>query len=149
MAGSAGAWPASNSQCVGIRNVGDQSKSPDGVTTQLLDEVQHALKIFKERPDVDDGVVESLNSIVSRLQTKRASLSKKASRDKTGETLRAMDVVSTEKAKANGVLDVVKAALTADKKGSLISTSVARQFWRFASCGCSSGFAAHVLVYIC
>ena len=101
----------------GAEATNDKSDVSDGVTQQLLDAGAHTLKDFKERADVDDGVVEALASLVSRLQSKRSNLSKKSGRDKTGETLRSMDAVGTLKTQVSAILDVVKNSLASEKKG--------------------------------
>ena len=96
--------------------LGGAKAKADQVTAQLLDEVDRGLQTFKGLQKLDAGSQESLSSLASRLQAKRTALSKKASRDKSGESLSTIDTVTMTKGRVAALVELVKAILTFEKK---------------------------------
>ena len=108
----------------------------DDVTQQLINEVDAALSSLKSRKILDQGIVESLSSLSSRLQSRRTALGKHASRDKSGTALNSINVVSGLRAKVQGLLDSVKSSIAYNTKPTRKNCISALERWReLAICG--------------
>ena len=83
---------------------------------QLLEEVDREVGEFSRAKALDDIKLETLNSLISRLQTKKTQLGKKANKRSSGDTVNNIDAVSKRKAQLVAITDFVKALLTAEKK---------------------------------
>lgn len=100
----------------GSQREGPSSGGIDSVTAQLLAEGQRELDVFKSLVKLDQGCEESLSSLESRLQSKRTALAKNACNWSGGDTLEALDTVSSTKAKMQAIVEIVKSVLAYKKE---------------------------------
>ena len=97
---------------VGVAAGGSSDKS----CAQLIEEVDRELMVFASTPKIDDVKVDSLTSLISRLQALRNRLGKKVGKTKTQAALDDVDHVSKRKTQLGAIVDLMKSLAVFDKK---------------------------------
>ena len=104
--GGGGGLPSST----GSQDIGDKA------TEQLLEEVDRELVVFAQAENLDDIKLETINSLLQRLQSKRTQLGKKVGKSKTQKILNAITKVAERKTQFAAIADLVKTAIAFERK---------------------------------
>ena len=94
----------------------DVPSSADKSTTHLLSEVLAEMHTLKGAETIGDIKLETLTSLLGRLVTKNNGLTKKAVKDKGGDTVKVLEAIQKAKASLQAIIDASKAIQTFAKK---------------------------------
>ena len=94
----------------------DVPLSADKGTTHLLSEVLAEMHTLKGAETIGDIKLETLTSLLGRMVTKKNGLTKKAVKDKGGDTVQVLEAIQKAKASLQAIIDASKAIQTFAKK---------------------------------